>query len=459
MRTIPVIAIFDIGKTNKKLLLINESYQLVYEEVIQLSETVDEDSFPCEDIYLLTGWVKRAFETILKDERFIIKAVNCSAYGASFVYVNKERSVIAPLYSYLKPYPENLREQFYQSRGGESFFSKQAASPVLGSLNSGMQLYRIKNERPGLFNEIAFAFHLPQYLSFIFSHCLATDITSIGCHTNLWNFDTQNYHQWLHEEGLAHLFPPIIQSAAGIPFLYGGKKYIAGIGLHDSSAALIPYLISFKEPFILISTGTWCISLNPFNDAPLTCEELQNDCLCYLSYEGKPVKAARLFAGFEHEQGIKKLAAHFDKHTNYYKTVEYDINKLSLVFEVPSSKWLAQGVAFQDHDFSARDLSCFNSYEEAYHHFMAGLVNRQVRSTYFVLDDINCKTIFVDGGFSNNRVYMNLLASAMPAVKVYAASVPQASALGAALVIHQHWNTKHLPNDIIDLIYYPANRE
>ena len=63
------------------------------------------------------------------------------------------------------------------------------------------------------------------------------------------------------------------------------NNYCVGIGLHDSSAALIPYLMNFKEPFVLISTGTWCISLNPFNEAPLTKEELKSDCLSYMSYD------------------------------------------------------------------------------------------------------------------------------------------------------------------------------
>ena len=34
----------------------------------------------------------------------------------------------------------------------------------------------------------------------------------------------------------------------------------------------------------------------------------------------------------------------------------------------------------------------------------------------------------------------------------------QASALGAALAIHKHWNTKLLSNDIIGLKYYSTNK-
>ena len=49
---------------------------------------------------------------------------------------------------------------------------------------------------------------------------------------------------------------------------------------------------------------------------------------------------------------------------------------------------------------------------------------------------------------------MNLLAEAFPDIEVYAASMAQASALGAALAIHQNWNPKPIQNDLIDLKFY-----
>jgi sugar (pentulose or hexulose) kinase len=78
MAKLPVIAIFDIGKTNKKLLLFDEHYKVVHEESRQLEETTDEDGFACEDVTTLTDWVKTTFENVLQDERFHVKAVNFS---------------------------------------------------------------------------------------------------------------------------------------------------------------------------------------------------------------------------------------------------------------------------------------------------------------------------------------------------------------------------------------------
>ena len=66
------------------------------------------------------------------------------------------------------------------------------------------------------------------------------------------------------------------------------------------------------------------------------------------------------------------------------------------------------------------------------------------------------KRIFVDGGFGKNEIYMNLLANAFFGIEVYATFVGQASSLGAALTIHDSWNKKPVPADIIELKYYPG---
>jgi sugar (pentulose or hexulose) kinase len=439
-----VILIFDVGKTNKKVLLFDEQYKLLHEEDVQLAETVDEDGFPCEDLTALTQWIKEKFSEITDRKGFDVKAVNFSAYGASFVHLDKNLRPVTPLYNYLKPLSEDVKSKFYDMYGGEKLIAKETASPVLGLLNSGMQLFRLKYEKVDVYGRIKYSLHLPQYLSFIISHIPSTDISSVGCHTNLWDFKKNKYHDWVYKEELDEKFAS----------LYNGNKIIAsvneekikvGIGLHDSSAALIPYLTFFHDPFILISTGTWCISLNPFNHIELTDSELRNDCLCYLSYEGNPVKASRLFAGYEHEQQIKRLAVHYKKPVDHFKNVEYDNELINRI----------QRIDDRQNSSSEIDLDKFKTYEEAYHSLMWNIIKKQARSTSLVLQGAAVKKIFVDGGFGKNSIYMNLLARMFPNIEIYGATVPQASALGAALAIHKSWNRKPLPNDLVTLKYYP----
>ncbi len=452
MDPIPVIAIFDVGKTNKKLFLFDSQYKIVYEKSAKFPETVDEDGDKCDDLESLRKNIFDSLKEVISLKEFDIKAINFSSYGASLVYIDENGNALTPLYNYLKEYPEKLQNQFYDIYGGVRAFTHLSASPVLGSLNSGMQLYRIKYERPELFKKIKFALHLPQYLSYLITGIPCADITSIGCHTNLWDFIKMQYHEWLKQEGALEKLPPTLPGNQALTTNFMGNKYFVGIGLHDSSAALIPYLVNFHEPFVLISTGTWCISLNPFNQIPLSDEELSNDCLSFMTYEGKKVKASRLFAGYEHEQQVNRIANHFNKSVLRYRDIAYDQN---VILKLQQNFSQNKGVIdLKASDFTKRDLAIFSTDIEAYHQLILDIIAQQFFSTQLILKDTNTKKIFVDGGFSKNAIYMNLLALVFPEIQVYAASMAQATAVGSALSIHSFWNQQALPNDMIELKYY-----
>jgi len=424
-----VIAMLDIGKTNKKCFVFDEDYRIVFEKTTALPETTDEDGYPCEDLELLKDWILDAIAGILNDGRFQIRAVNMTTYGASFVYLDEHGETLTPLCNYLKPFPEALQKQFFDTYGGQAKIALETASPVLGNLNSGLQLYRLKHQKPLIFNRIKYAVHLPQYISWLVGAAksgddlksspdlAASEITSIGCHTMLWDFQKNDYHDWVKSEGIAEQFPPIRPSNSAILITNDQSTHLhVGVGLHDSSAALIPYIACFEEPFVLISTGTWCISLNPFNQEPLTAEELVQDCLCYLSYEGKPVKAARYFGGHEHELAVKKIALEYDIPENFYKNIQ---------------------------------TQAASAAKTAYLNFMRQLVEKQAVSTRLVIGNSPVHRIFVDGGFSSNELYMTLLAAVFPEIDVFAAEIAQATALGAAMSIHHFWNKRPMPKNLI----------
>lgn len=440
-----VIAVFDVGKTNKKLFLFDESYRIVFERVASFAETTDEDGYPCENLNSLRLWVFDSLEEVFSQEKFDIRAINFSAYGASLVYVDEEGSALAPLYNYLKPYPEALLDAFYSKYGGRDQLASETASPVLGSLNSAMQLYRVKQEQEELFSKTRYALHLPQFLSSLITGKFYSDITSIGCHTHLWDFRKSTYHQWVEEEGILPKLAPLVGSDSVFPALFPQAGVVVGPGLHDSSAALIPYLLNFHEPFVLISTGTWCISFNPFNSTPLSRTELTNDCLCYLQYGGRPVKASRVFAGHIHETEVKRIAAHFNTSASRYRQLKFNSSYVTYLDRAQAEK-----------PFPKRELSDFETDEKAYHSLIAYLVMMQKRSTELVSSDSGVKRIFVDGGFSKNSIYMNYLSAAFPDMEVFGASIPQATAIGTAMSIHRSWNKKAFPTDLIELKYYAA---
>lgn len=421
MKQMEVIAVFDIGKTNKKLFLYDHALQTVFEKSLVLPEIVDEDNFPSEDINSLRSFVVNEFDAVLEDPRYLVKGVNFSAYGASLVYLDQNGKVITPLYNYLKPYPKPLQESFYSHYGGENEFSRSAASPVLGSLNSGMQLYRLKYEQPEIFKRVAHVLHLPQYLSWLITGKFYTELTSIGCHTNLWNFDKQTYQQWLSEEGILTLLPEMVPSSSVVHVDYKGKNIAVGIGLHDSSSALIPYLKQRETNFMLLSTGTWCISLNPFNHSPLTEEELKNDCLCYLQTNGNPVKAARYFGGHIHQEFVQNIATHFSVSQDEILTYSFTDEE---ILELMKSD-------------SEEEYMTVIDAKSAYFIALQKLVKDQKKSMEWVLYNADVDEIIIDGGFAQNKLFMQLLSFQFSNKKIIASSVHQGSSLGAAMVLKE----------------------
>jgi sugar (pentulose or hexulose) kinase len=419
-----VTAIFDIGKTNKKFLLYDDDLQIVKEEQGKIPEAKDDEGFPCDDLPLLTQWMLATWTKVATDKEFFVKQINFTTYGASFVHLDKNGKTVTPLYNYLKPFPDELLDSFYQKYGDKTALAVQTASPPLGMLNSGLQLYWLKYCKPDLFKQIHTSLHFPQYCAYLFSGRLSTEFTSIGCHTMLWDFVKKDYHAWVYQEGLQQLFPPISTSYVNGTTPFREHLIPCGVGLHDSSAALIPYKKLTEKPFILLSTGTWGIALNPFSQEPLSEKELSQDCLNYLTFEGQPVKASRLFIGNLHEQVTANLAEFFHKSHDYFKTLSTNPN-----FNIDEK--LGQTPIFQKDN-----LGAYPDYEEAYATFMLDLAQKQAQKVKLIMDnDITYKDLFIDGGFAKNPIFLTFLAYFFPTLNIQTLSFAQGTSLGAAKVL------------------------
>ena len=67
-------------------------------------------------------------------------------------------------------------------------------------------------------------------------------------------------------------------------------------GAHDSNASLVPHLLSRREPFTVISTGTWVIIMAVGGTGRLDPEA---DMLANVDVRGEPVPTARFMGGRE----------------------------------------------------------------------------------------------------------------------------------------------------------------
>lgn len=430
-----VTAVFDIGKSNKKFFLFDKHYQEVFREYTQMAEILDEDGYPTEDIDALTKWIKDVFHSVLENEEYEVKAINFSTYGASLVHLDHKYNVLTPLYNYTKPLDKKITDKFYGKYGDELKIATETASPQSGMLNSGMQLFWLKEQQPKVFSKIKYSLHLPQYLSFLFTGIPVSEYTSIGCHTGLWDFDKEDYHPWVFEEGFDKLFGPIVPTSSSINTSYKGKKIKIGMGIHDSSSALLPYILSKRKPFLLLSTGTWSISLNPFSQERLSREDMQSNCLNYLRVDGKPVKASRFFMGNEYRIQVEKLSAYFGKEYGYHREVRFDRDLYLSLIENPAIYFKFEGISLHRKELHKTDLKPFKTFEEAFHQLMIELMELQIHTVRNAIGNSKINTIFIDGGFTDNDVFMKLMSHHFSEFKVLSTQSPLGSALGAAMVI------------------------
>ena len=64
-----VILIFDIGKTNKKVILFDRYLKVLHEEETRFDEIVDDEGFPCDDAAQLESWVEKAIMNHSRSEK------------------------------------------------------------------------------------------------------------------------------------------------------------------------------------------------------------------------------------------------------------------------------------------------------------------------------------------------------------------------------------------------------
>ncbi|MEP2281199.1 FGGY-family carbohydrate kinase, partial [Maribacter sp.] len=234
-------------------------------------------------------------------------------------------------------------------------------------------------------------------------------------------------------EGIDKKLPAIESSNKTTLVNYKGHQINIGIGIHDSSSALVPYIRSIAKPFLLVSTGTWSISINPFNKDMLTSHDIENDSLFNMQVDGSPVKVSRLFLGNEYKIQVQALSDYYKVPYDMHKNVRFDQN---IFLEINKDfthryKWSSMTSA----SMPEKTVMIYDSYEYAYHQLLLELVLLQVKSIKAAIGKSKIKQIYVDGGFSDNEVFIQMLSQFMNTIKLKTTNSSLGSALGAAIVI------------------------
>ena len=245
--------------------------------------------------------------------------------------------------------------------------------------------------------------------------------------------------KWKKDEKLDKLLPDILPTNQVFESKVFGKSIKVGIGVHDSSASVTPYLFWAKEPFVLISTGTWCINMNPSNQNKLTVHELKNKCINYFSAFGKTIKSSRFFLGHIFNLNTKKIAEIYGTDAQSYKSIKYNesiIKKLLINNEI-QFLFFKDGIP-ENYTSTLEPTGIFDCFEEAYHQLVLELVFINHKLLRLITNDgPKIKDVYISGGFAENPLFARLTATLLPEKNVYVSRISNASALGAALLVYK----------------------
>jgi sugar (pentulose or hexulose) kinase len=182
-------------------------------------------------------------------------------------------------------------------------FAETGSPRLPGGLNLGAQIYWLAQTFPEAFARTAHILTYPQYWAHRLTGVAASEVTSLGCHTDLWNPWTATFSSLVAQQGWTKLFPPVLPAAARFtlrPDLAAALGLPAGLavhsGIHDSNASLLPYL-GGEQAFSVVSTGTWMI--NMAIGGPALSLDPTRDVLVNVNALGGPTPTARYMAGRE----------------------------------------------------------------------------------------------------------------------------------------------------------------
>ena len=122
---------------------------------------------------------------------------------------------------------------------------------------------------------------------------------------------------------------------------------------------------------------------------------------------GKPVKSARLFLGNEYTIQVKKLSDYFKVSEDYHKSIKFDYDTYLEILKnmKPIFRW--EGII--NETIPKETKITYDNFVHAYHHLMIELVLLQVKSIKVATGDDNIEKLYIEGGFSDNDVYIKLL--------------------------------------------------
>jgi L-fuculokinase len=294
------VAVFDIGKTNMKVVVFDAAGKVVAERSHPNASVLPDAFWPYKRLYIEGAWAFLIGALKELGAQFPIEAISISAHGAAGVLVG-DKDAALPAVDYEFDIDGDVAAEYEKVRPP---FDETKSPKLTRGLNLGKQVFYLQRQYPAEFGAARAFLGYPQYWSWRLSGVAALEATALGAHTDLWSPYDGRPSSMVDKLGWRRLLPPRRNAWDTLGTLKPEVAAATGLapdvrvicGAHDSNASLVPHLVSRRDPFTVISTGTWVIMMAIGGKARL---DPNADMLANVDVRGEPVPTARFMGGRE----------------------------------------------------------------------------------------------------------------------------------------------------------------
>jgi len=298
----PLIAVLDVGKTNAKIAFVDPALGQEVWSARRANNVVQGPLLRELDVVGIEAWLLESLRGAPQRER--VAAIVPVAHGAAAVLADHTGQVlIAPDYE-----DTRFDEVAAEYAALRDPFALTFSPNLPQGLNLGRQLYYLQSRHNELFRRVSHILMYPQYWAWRLSGVMATEVTALGTHTDLWRPHDDTYSGLARKQGWARFMPsmhratarlgklrPSVAAATGLP-----ESCVVTCGIHDSNASYLRFLMDReREAFTVVSSGTWTIVMANRGDLRRLRED--RDMLANVNVYGSPIATARYMGGREYE--------------------------------------------------------------------------------------------------------------------------------------------------------------
>ena len=297
------VGVIDIGKSNAKFAVVDLETRSEVAVRKMPNQVVKDGPYPHYDIETLWDFLCGAIADLNREHQ--LDALSVTTHGASAALIDSKGELALPALDYEFAGPDELAAEYDAARPD---FSESFTPRLPAGLNLGAQLFWQARRFPDAFARTRWILPYPQYWSYRLSGVAASEITSLGCHTDLWSFETDLYSSLVLKQGWLEKLPEVRPASDVLGLVLPELAAKLGLrpqvpihsGIHDSNASLLPHLLERQPPFSVVSSGTWVVVCAPGGD--LSRLDPARDCLANLDAFGRAVPSARFMGGREFSQ-------------------------------------------------------------------------------------------------------------------------------------------------------------